>query len=155
MINKALYCKNCGYVFNFNDIYIPRLVEKGKCPICRHELYKTPQDAGYFTGRIEKTMPTYEDVVRHKCLKNVIFDEEKAAKRAKKERDKYEQELRSFKNNSNKTESNQFVPKCPTCQSPDIEKISLAKKAVGGALFGLFSSDVRKTMHCKKCGYKW
>lgn len=47
------------------------------------------------------------------------------------------------------------TPKCPTCQSTNIEKISLTKKAVGGALFGLFSSDVRKTMHCKNCGAKW
>lgn len=46
-------------------------------------------------------------------------------------------------------------PKCPTCQSLDVEKISLSSKAIGGALFGLFSSDVRKTMHCKNCGYKW
>lgn len=47
------------------------------------------------------------------------------------------------------------LPKCPTCNSTNIEKISLTKKAVGGALLGLFSSDVRKTMHCKNCGYKW
>lgn len=46
-------------------------------------------------------------------------------------------------------------PKCPTCQSTNIEKISLTKKAVGGALFGLFSSNVRKTFFCKDCGYKW
>lgn len=48
-----------------------------------------------------------------------------------------------------------YVPKCPTCGSPNIEKISLTSKVVGGALFGLFSSNVRKTMHCKNCGYKW
>lgn len=51
--------------------------------------------------------------------------------------------------------TNQYVPKCPTCGSPDVEKISLSSKVVGGALFGLFSSNVRKTMHCKNCGYKW
>ena len=50
---------------------------------------------------------------------------------------------------------NQYVPKCPTCGSPDVEKISLTSKVVGGALFGLFSSNVRKTMRCKNCGYKW
>lgn len=49
----------------------------------------------------------------------------------------------------------QHIPKCPTCQSPNIEKISAIKKVIGGALFGLFSSDVQKTMHCKNCGYKW
>lgn len=47
------------------------------------------------------------------------------------------------------------IPKCPTCQSTNIEKISLTKKAIGGAIFGLFSSDIRNTMHCKNCGYKW
>lgn len=46
-------------------------------------------------------------------------------------------------------------PRCPTCGSTNIEKISLGKKAVGGALFGIFSSNVRKSMHCKSCGYKW
>lgn len=50
---------------------------------------------------------------------------------------------------------NANVPKCPTCGSTNIEKISFGKKAFGGALFGIFSSDVRKTMHCKNCGYKW
>ena len=43
----------------------------------------------------------------------------------------------------------------PTCGSKNIEKISLTKKAIGGAMFGLFSSNVRKTMYCKNCGYKW
>lgn len=62
----------------------------------------------------------------------------------------------SFHNNipikSNNTKN---TPKCPTCGSTNIETISLGKKAVGGALFGIFSSDVRKSMHCKQCGYKW
>lgn len=47
------------------------------------------------------------------------------------------------------------LPKCPTCGSTNIEKISLGKKAVGASLFGLFSSNVRNTMHCKNCGAKW
>lgn len=46
-------------------------------------------------------------------------------------------------------------PKCPTCNSTNIEKISTTKKIFGGAMFGLFSSDVRNTMYCKNCGYKW
>lgn len=46
-------------------------------------------------------------------------------------------------------------PKCPTCNSENVEKISTTKKIFGGAMFGLFSSDVRNTMHCKNCGYKW
>lgn len=54
--------------------------------------------------------------------------------------------------------SNQYSkpkPKCPTCGSENIEKISIASKAAGGVAFGLYSSNVRKTFHCKDCGYKW
>lgn len=54
----------------------------------------------------------------------------------------------------NKSQNNN-QPKCPTCGSTNIEKISVTKKAFGGALFGVFSSDVRNTMHCRNCGAKW
>lgn len=47
------------------------------------------------------------------------------------------------------------IPKCPTCGSTNVVKISLAQKAVGGAMVGLYSSDIRNTMHCKNCGAKW
>lgn len=65
--------------------------------------------------------------------------------------------MSQFKNNTqqNNVIENDNTPKCPTCGSTNIEKISLTKKTFGGAMFGLFSSDVRNTMHCKNCGYKW
>ena len=47
------------------------------------------------------------------------------------------------------------TPKCPTCGSTNIEKISVGKKAIGGAMFGLFSSNIRNNMHCRNCGAKW
>lgn len=46
-------------------------------------------------------------------------------------------------------------PRCPTCQSTNIQKISLTSKAVGGYMFGIFSSNVRNTFKCNNCGYKW
>ena len=72
----------------------------------------------------------------------------------------YQLKISQFKANLGQQESStkkveEDKPKCPTCGSTNIEKISLGKKAVGGALFGLFSSNVRKSMHCKSCGYKW
>ena len=47
------------------------------------------------------------------------------------------------------------VPKCPTCGSTNIQKISVTKRLVSAGLFGLASSDIGKTMVCKNCGYKW
>lgn len=55
--------------------------------------------------------------------------------------------------NVKKAEEN--IPKCPTCGSTNIEKISLTKKAVGAFGFGLFSKTAKSQFHCKDCGYKW
>lgn len=47
------------------------------------------------------------------------------------------------------------TPKCPTCGSTNIKKISATKRWVGTGLFGIASSDMGKTMQCENCGYKW
>lgn len=49
----------------------------------------------------------------------------------------------------------QNIPKCPTCGSTNISKISDTKRFVTTGLFGLASSNIGKTMECKNCGYKW
>lgn len=46
-------------------------------------------------------------------------------------------------------------PRCPTCGSTRVKKISMTSKAVGGAMFGIFSSNIRNTFKCESCGYKW
>lgn len=47
------------------------------------------------------------------------------------------------------------IPHCPTCGSTNIQKISGTKRWLSTGLFGLASSDIGKSMVCKKCGYKW
>ncbi len=46
-------------------------------------------------------------------------------------------------------------PRCPTCGSTNIQKITSTKRWLSTSFFGLASSDVGKTMECKSCGYKW
>lgn len=69
-------------------------------------------------------------------------------------------ELDAYFGNKNKTNSNYSstsTPKlhCPTCGSANVKKISLASKAVGAGLFGLFSKTARSQFECNSCGYKW
>ena len=52
-------------------------------------------------------------------------------------------------------EQEALKPHCPTCGSTDIQKISGTKRWLSTGLFGLASSDIGKSMCCKKCGYKW
>lgn len=47
------------------------------------------------------------------------------------------------------------VPKCPTCGSTNVQRISTASRLGSTMLFGIASSKLGKTMECKNCGYKW
>ncbi|MHB8882296.1 MAG: hypothetical protein ACYC69_12415 [Thermodesulfovibrionales bacterium] len=48
------------------------------------------------------------------------------------------------------------IPKCPTCHSLYVEKISLASKAGNVALVGVFAiGKISKTFKCNSCGYQW
>lgn len=46
-------------------------------------------------------------------------------------------------------------PKCPTCGSTNIQKISGASKAIGFVAFGLLNKNARSQFKCNNCGYKW
>lgn len=43
------------------------------------------------------------------------------------------------------------TPKCPTCGSTNIEKISGLSKAGSVAMWGIFSRKVHKQWHCNNC----
>ena len=47
------------------------------------------------------------------------------------------------------------VPKCPTCSSTDIRKISTGERMVSVGFLGLFSKKINKSFKCNKCGYTW
>ena len=50
-------------------------------------------------------------------------------------------------------QSNQ--PKCPTCGSVNIRKISATKKAASIIGLGILSNNIGKTYQCLNCKYKW
>lgn len=53
-------------------------------------------------------------------------------------------------------QKNQYQPHCPTCGSPNVEKISTASKVGKAALFGVFSlGSISKQFKCNSCGYKF
>lgn len=149
MVNKAVYCKNCGFVSTECD------VKKEICPICKNKLYKTPQGAGYFVSRIERSMPTWEDVVRHKYLKNITLDTETSERRSNIEQKKQQDELRKLKGNSSKIEEKNFIPKCPTCGSADVKPIGSGERTLSVITFGLLSNKINKSYKCLNCKYTW
>ena len=86
------------------------------------------------------------DVMLAEVKTNPLFDEEECEKRLA-GKEKYSGYHSNIYNSPK--------PKCPTCGSTNIEKISTASKVVGASLFGLFSNTARSQYKCKNCGYKW
>lgn len=67
----------------------------------------------------------------------------------------YDKILNNITNTEITNSKSEDIPKCPTCGSTNVRKISTGKKAFGFAMVGLFSSNLGKTMECKNCGCKW
>ena len=87
-----------------------------------------------------------EDQTGHKMTDSEFLLGIKEARRdsSKHQADKYTKNIQ---------ESN--VPRCPTCQSTDIKKISDLSKAVSVAMWGIFSRKVHKQWHCNNCDSEW
>lgn len=66
----------------------------------------------------------------------------------------YQLKLSQFKQQIEQQE-NINTPKCPTCGSTNIKKISTTAKVGGAVMFGLFSKTAKSQFKCNKCGYKW
>ena len=64
---------------------------------------------------------------------------------------------KTLKKNENYTTETSIrnIPKCPTCQSTNIKRVSGTSKVVSVAVWGLLSQKVKKQFHCNNCGYEW
>lgn len=133
------YCPKCG------DITCSQKEEK--CDFC-NESYVTT-DYEWSPGGSER-----KKILEEYVKPNPLFDEELYNLRIGKEKRQQEATLNQMRMEKQLAQQAN-VPKCPTCGSTNVEKISTAKKAFGFAMVGLFSSNLGKTMHCKNCGYKW
>lgn len=143
------YCEKCGQVNDISGKKINNLINV-TCTGCGNVGYLKPVPEEYLnnSGRGIKTG------LHEKFKENVIKSSSNF------DQDCWDRRVEMIYNHNNKLLENDKVkqaniPKCPTCGSTNVEKISLTKKAFGGAMFGLFSSDIRNTMHCKHCGCKW
>lgn len=130
-----MLCMKCGEILNQSQIQNGN----GKCPYCGSDNLSNILDQYDFTfGDYFKICNISKDpqfIIEMIKLKNEDLIE-------------YQLKLKEFDQINPK-------PKCPTCGSTNIEKISVGKKIGGSFLFGIFSSDVRNTMHCRDCGAKW
>ena len=65
------------------------------------------------------------------------------------------EQVRQEVDNIKPASQNSNVPKCPTCGSTNIKRISTANRAVSIGLFGLLSGKIGKNYECRNCKAKW
>lgn len=48
-----------------------------------------------------------------------------------------------------------YVPHCPTCGCPDVERVGFGEKVVDTAVWGFLARKPKCQFRCKNCGYEW
>lgn len=133
------YCPKCGNITCSQ--------KEEKCDFCNESYITT--DYEWSSGGSER-----KKILEEYVKPNPLFDEEVYNLRVGKEKRQQQATLDMMRMEKQQAQRAN-VPKCPTCGSTNVERISTAQKAFGFAMVGLFSSNLGKTMHCKNCGYKW
>ena len=137
------FCPWCGK-YNIASDY---------CPFCCKQAYLYD----YWKEATEAERKEVMERTKDKTVSKSAFSERtirKAEEFDKEYHAEYDERLK--KADAEKEARKQYVPKCPTCGCPDIEKISASAKAADVALFGLWGSRKRKLQfRCKNCGYEW
>ena len=130
---------------------------KNKCSYCNYEgkPYETKYDKSYYR---EIDFNKKIDILKDELSKNPLYNEALFDSSLELVKQKSQEDLKKLLADSErkrKLEALKNVPKCPTCGSTNIKKISTTRKVVGAGLFGLFSKDATSQFCCGSCGYKW
>lgn len=72
---------------------------------------------------------------------------------AKSDFEKYQKEV--VKRQEQRAREEALKPKCPQCNSTNIEKISTTDRAVSVAMVGVASGKIGKQYKCKNCKHMW
>lgn len=65
------------------------------------------------------------------------------------------QKVRQQPQQTPKVANPSYTVKCPTCGSPNCERVSATSRAVSAAAFGLYSNKRNKQFKCNNCNYEW
>lgn len=152
-----MICPRCGDIFGSQIPYDPN--KKEACVRCQYpdslDTKMTVADLDNFlnNSKYEEWHETQRELRKKYTINSDVFDQELYNKIIKEEYERYH--LNDDVVTTPAKPINKNIPKCPTCGSTNIEKISAGKKLAGSMLFGLFSKDAKSTFHCKNCNYKW
>ena len=146
------YCDKCGWIwigddYNQKDTF---------CEICHNKLKIVPDK--YFENPNFKILLTKK--MEQKLLEELVFTSPNFdqyyfdnAINIKGQQDAAYNAMMAH--GKAVLEEKSRVPKCPSCGSTNVSKISVVNRMVSTGLFGLASSKIGKTHKCNNCGSTW
>lgn len=143
------YCPKCGNI----DVGTNK-----SCIFCGQETFDTKYTMDDF---IKEDLSVLKQKILEEYAKNSPkFDEELARKR---EREEHKTTHSSITNEEKMVLQNMGVipkpdtniPKCPTCGSTNIKRITTLNRVVSVGTLGLFSGKIGKNYECLDCKAKW
>ena len=145
-MEPIVYCKICGCA--------PLLMKNTICPNCKNWLIMgiSKYDNEYYVNKsIEKygDRTHWREFLDEEAKENPEYNPNTTEHTAS---NAFEQQINEiFSTQRNNTD----IPKCPTCGSTKLKKISGVKRAAHMWTFGLFSKTSYSQFECENCGYKW
>lgn len=144
------------------------------CPKCKHNFSDAFDECVYCGSELKDGIIEIEDVQNEKPIYEMtdeeILDKYSDYKKRIEEQTGHKMTdseflmgIRKARRDSLNHQADEFVksvqksnvPKCPTCQSTDIKKISGLSKASSVVMWGMFSQKVKKQWHCNNCDSEW
>lgn len=150
------YCPICGRTqMPINNCYVRQCVGCGKTVMLQTALHEDRYYQDKSSEKFGDTTHWYEILVEEEVSKNPQFQKELLGTQITLE--EYENIVNTIQQGriERGMQSKPSQPKCPTCQSENVKKISVAKKATHGFIFGIFSKTAFSQFECCSCGYKW
>lgn len=144
---KDTHCFWCGKCFANIDLYIAKYSIDYYCEEAKKRF--PPDEVGYLGERGEYR---WGEILLEEVAQNPLFDKKLSESIRKKKQEEWESRP-AYVPPKNSLVSN--LPKCPTCGSTNLEKISDIKKGVHAVAFGIFSKTAFSQYKCRNCGYKW
>lgn len=148
-MSKMLYCPVCGKIRTRNS---------KSCPKCNSTVEPAESlfDGTYYKEKAEKlyglTTFAFKVLILEEASKSTLYDKHKSILDVEKEKS-------YLANKDNIVPFGQALsheqPRCPTCNSVNVQRIPTLSKVIGASMFGLFSKTATSQFKCNSCGYKW
>ena len=143
------YCKKCGRIVQRLSKHLNK-----PCDYCNSNLFLVPNefldDSKILIDKNIKDQFINDYIKSSPEFNQYLFEHREEDMFNKRMSDKTK-----LAHGASMLEEKSRVPKCPTCGSTYIRKMSGIERGASIAAFGIFSKKINKTFKCGNCGYTW